>query len=374
MPGLYIHIPFCVQKCVYCDFPSYGGVMDYYGDAYAEALCREIRTCPQQGVAADTVYFGGGTPSLFSAAQIEKILEALHETFCIARDAEITLEANPDSMNREYAAKLADLGVNRISLGIQSLQDDMLRFLGRIHTAAQGVQAVWDVYHGGIRNISVDFMYGLPGQTVEMVAGDMDAIHTLPVTHASIYSLIVEDGTPLQRGIHRGDYVLPDEDTMDAMAQTVHAAMHKAGFHHYEISSYCKESYASRHNMKYWQYVPYIGFGASAHSFDGTRRWANVRSLPQYIRLAGQGNVRDEEIVIDDARAMEDYCFLGLRMREGIDSHAFAVRFGRSVESEFSSVLLRLTGQGLLEKTSYGYRLTGCGLDYGNYVFAQFIR
>lgn len=374
MLGLYIHIPFCVQKCIYCDFPSYGGVLECFHSDYVAALCREIAAAPQQDQTADTIYFGGGTPSLLTPKNIETILQALRQRFTITENAEITLEANPDSMNRAYAKALASLGINRISLGFQSTNDAMLRLLGRIHTAAQGLHAIEDVYNSGIHNISVDFMYGLPTQTLAMVQHDMATLAQLPVTHASIYSLIVEDGTPMKRRVDTGEYILPDDEVVEVMANTVHKAMHGTGFQHYEISSYAKEGYLSRHNTKYWEYTPYIGFGASAHSFDGATRWANVRSLPQYISKAGTEAVRAEVVPIDEQRAVEDYCFLALRMRSGIATKAFQTRFGRPIEAEFGPVLQHLIAQGLLEKTAIFYRLTELGLAYGNYVFSQFIR
>ena len=374
MLGLYIHVPFCVQKCIYCDFPSYGGVIDRFGPSYVEALCREIAATPAQGQTADTIYLGGGTPSLLTPKQLEQILKSLRQRFAITADAEITVEANPESMNKTYAMALASLGVNRVSLGFQSTNDDMLRFLGRVHTVAQGIQAVHDVYRSGIENISVDFMYGLPGQTLAMVQHDMETLVSLPIRHASIYSLIVEEGTKLKRLVDQEEAFLPADDRVEEMANLVHEQMHQAGFQHYEISSYCKPGYASRHNLKYWQYTPYIGFGASAHSFAGMTRWANTRSLPQYITKAGTESVRAETVSIDDKRAVEDFCFLALRMRSGIESKRFLTRFGRSIETEFGSILTHLMTQGLIEKMPYGYRLTDLGLSYGNYVFSQFIR
>lgn len=374
MLGLYVHIPFCVQKCLYCDFPSYGGVYDRFHAAYVEAVCRDIAASPQRGEMADTIYFGGGTPSLLCPDEIGQILTALRQAFTITADAEITVEANPDSMDRAYAAALAALGVNRVSLGLQSTDDALLRLLGRVHTAAQGRAAVEAVYDSGIHNISVDFMYGLPGQTVAMVQDDLQALAALPVTHASIYSLIVEDGTPLKRLVATGQVTLPTDETVEAMAGVVHGAMHEAGFRHYEISSYAKPGYASRHNCKYWQYTPYIGFGASAHSFDGTTRWANVRSLPRYIETAGTDAAKGEVVAISETRAVEDYCFLALRMRQGIDAAAFARRFGRTLESEFGSVIDSLARQGLVAWRGGYLRLTETGLAYGNYVFSHFIR
>lgn len=374
MLGLYVHIPFCVHKCLYCDFPSYGGVYDRFHADYVTAVCREIAAAPGAGEVADTIYFGGGTPSLLRAADIERILTALRRRYAVTAGAEITLEANPDSMSRAYARDLAALGVNRVSLGLQSTDDGLLRCLGRIHTAAQGQKAVQDVWAAGIQNISVDFMYGLPGQTIDLVQDDMQALAELPVTHASIYSLIVEDGTPLKRLVAAGKVGLPADATVETMAAVVHQAMRRNGFRHYEISSYARPGYASRHNLKYWQYTPYVGFGASAHSFDGTTRWANVRSLPQYIQAAGTAAVKGEIVPIDETRAVEDYCFLALRMRQGISDQAFTRRFGRSLAAEFGPVIDALARQGLVAWQDDYLRLTETGLAYGNYVFSQFIR
>lgn len=372
MIGLYVHIPFCVKKCRYCDFPSYSGVESYI-EAYVGALCREISLSPISGQ-ADTVYFGGGTPSLLRPDHIASIMDALSKTFSIAADAEITLEANPDSMDAAYANELRHIGINRVSLGIQSFNDDMLRFLGRVHTSDEGQRAVQAVRRSGIDNISIDLMYGLPGQTEDMVKKDMKILSALPVCHASIYSLIVEEHTPLWNDVRRGYCTLPKDDETEQMGICVHQAMHGLGFSHYEISSYARDGRLSRHNCKYWQYEPYIGFGASAHSFYHRQRWANISNIPSYIRKAGREDVAAERIAIDRKRAVEDYCFLALRMRKGIDYGDFKRRFGCAIEDEFSSVLAHLFSLKLLEKTDYGCRMTAVGRDYGNYVFSQFIR
>ena len=216
MIGLYVHVPFCVKKCRYCDFPSYSGVESYI-NAYVDAVCREISLFPR-GEQADTVYFGGGTPSLLRAGQIGSIMKCLEARFDIAADAEITVEANPDSVSRQYVRELAALGVNRMSLGIQSFDDGMLRFLGRVHTTDEGKRAVQAVWDGGVRNISIDLMYGLPGQTEEMVCADMEVLVSLPVCHASIYSLIVEEHTPLWDDLRKGRCLLPNDEETAQMA------------------------------------------------------------------------------------------------------------------------------------------------------------
>ncbi|KMO86156.1 coproporphyrinogen III oxidase [Megasphaera cerevisiae DSM 20462] len=372
MIGLYVHVPFCVHKCIYCDFPSYGGVSHYIED-YVQALCREIDgfTGTDQ---ADTVYFGGGTPSLLPTQHIQCILDHLRRKFFILDNAEITVEANPDSMDAVYAAALASIGVNRISLGIQSFSDDMLAFLGRIHSAAAGVKAVRAVQDAGIDNVSIDLMYGLPGQTLEMAAYDMEMLSGLSVTHASIYHLIVEEHTPLFYGVQQKKILLPADESNEAMEGNIHAAMHAMGFQHYEISSYARPGYVSRHNCKYWKYVPYIGFGVSAHSFYEDRRWSNIANIPAYIGRAGRECVIHEVITIDRMRAMEDYCFLALRMRKGIVYSDFARRFSCSIESEFGTILNQLLNRKLLENTYQGCCMTDLGLSYGNYVFSQFLR
>lgn len=373
MIGLYIHIPFCVHKCIYCDFPSYGGVSRYI-TGYVQALCREIKAFTPQRLCVDTIYFGGGTPSLLAAAQVAQILEAIGQTFQVTADAEITLEANPDSMDKNYAAAIASLGINRVSLGIQSFNDCMLQFLGRVHTAAAGRQAIENVWKGGIENISIDLMYGLPHQTIPMLKEDMKRLASLPVCHASIYSLIVEEHTPLQAGLQQHAFALPAADDVEVMGRTIHETMHQLGYEHYEISSYAQAGRRSRHNCKYWQYMPYIGFGVSAHSFYQNTRWANMANIPRYIQEAGIGSVAAEITPIDDKRAQEDYCFLALRMHDGISYEAFKKRFGTSIETEFGPILKRLFTQNLLLKTDMGCCLSDLGFSYGNYVFSQFIR
>lgn len=371
--GLYVHIPFCRHKCLYCDFPSYAG-LERYRDGYVQALCRDIAASPYAGEEADTIYIGGGTPSLLAAGEIGRILETLRQTFRIADEAEITMEANPDSLSYDKAAALADCGVSRLSLGVQSFSDAMLSFLGRVHTAAQGEAAIQAAYDAGIHNLSLDLMYGLPGQTLADVRRDVERLSQLPVVHASIYSLIVEEGTQLKAGLEKGEWQLPPDEATEAMARTVHDAMHDYGFHHYEISSYAKGPFESRHNSKYWTYEPYIGFGVSAHSFDGKMRWANVANIPAYIQMAGKGSIVAESVAIDAERAVEDYCFLALRRRAGIDYGDYARRFGKAIEDDFGPVIDQLVRQGLLERTAQGCCLSEEGLGYGNYVFSKFIR
>lgn len=373
MIGVYIHIPFCKQKCLYCDFPSYGGILRYK-EAYVDALCREIGASPYGGAVVDTVYFGGGTPSLLSTAEAVRIMTAVRKTFTVVPEAEVTFEGNPESLNGAYAADLAAAGVNRLSFGVQTFDDRLLRSLGRAHTAAMAREAVTAAVAGGIKNISVDLMYGLPGQTTDDVAASVRRLLQLPVVHASVYSLIVEDGTPLQRLVAGGKVTLPGAAAVEAMGAIVRRQLAAGGFEHYEISSYAVKGRRSRHNSKYWQCLPYIGFGVSAHSFVGNRRWSNIANIPTYCERAGRETVAAEETVITRQRAMEDYCFLALRMKDGIDYVKFAAQFGCAITEPFGRVLASLEKQGLITGTERGCRLSSAGLAYGNYVFGKFLQ
>lgn len=371
--GIYVHIPFCRQKCCYCDFPSYGGI-SHYMEPYVNALCRELDASDKTGIETDSIYLGGGTPSLLSTAQVGQILGCLSQRFLLTRDTEITLEVNPDSFDRNYAEGLLKLGVNRISIGIQSFQPQLLTCLGRIHTAGQAVKAVQAAAQAGFMNVSADLMYGLPGQTEEMLSSDLEQLLSLPLCHASVYSLILEKGTRFWHDVQRGMLCLPDDDTVQHMADMVHQAFLRHGFEHYEISSYARPGRRSRHNVKYWRYEPYISFGVSAHSFYHDVRAAHIANIPEYIRKAGKSSVWAERIAIDKKRAEEDYCFLALRMRDGLDFSDFRKRFDTPIETAFGPVLELLYNQGLLEQTIHGCRLTALGLSYGNYVFSRFIR
>ncbi|MCI1821219.1 MAG: radical SAM family heme chaperone HemW [Megasphaera sp.] len=373
MLGIYIHIPFCQKKCRYCDFPSYGGV-SYFLSHYVKALCREIMYAAGAGETADTIYLGGGTPSLLTAQQVESILGAVRNHFSVNSSAEITIEANPNNITETYVQDLCSIGVNRFSLGVQSFSDEQLQRLGRIHTAEEGKHAVMTIREGGISNISADLMFGLPGQSAADVYTDLRILTQLPITHASIYSLIVEEHTLLWDDIRHQRVFLPDEREKEAMVELVHENMAAEGFEHYEISSYCLPGFRSRHNSKYWQYSPYLGFGVSAHSFYQNKRFANIANIPEYIHNAGVSSVVETSVSITSKRAAEDYCILALRMCDGIDYEKFHTLFSTTVETEFGDIIERLFAQQLLVPISSGCRLSKLGFSYGNYVFEQFIR
>lgn len=376
--GIYVHIPFCKQKCSYCDFPSYEGLGDYY-DQYVTALVEEIhvwtKTYPESASRqVVTLYAGGGTPSELNLKQWQSIMDAIGSHFRLATDAEITLEANPHDLTLDYLQGLRDLGFNRISFGIQSFQPELLALLRRGHTKEDALAAVPLAREAGFKNVSIDFIYGLPKQTMKDLEESLNYATTLGVDHVSIYGLQLEEGTLLKREVDAKRITLPDEDTVEAMYDYVIEGLQSRGFERYEISNFAKHGAYSRHNTRYWQYVDYLGFGSGAHSFYGGVRRFNKAYVVPYIQdlMAGTLPVEDMEI-IDDHRHREDYTFLALRTKWGIDEGDFEARFGESLTSIYGEVLTSLMAKQLLIYDHGHYRLTPLGAKHGNYVFAQFI-
>lgn len=372
--GAYIHIPFCKQKCYYCDFPSYGGVEKYI-PAYVKALCTEMRHSAFAHSLLDTIYIGGGTPSILTPGQLESILATVRNTFTVTNTAEVTLEVNPQSVNSSYYPALLAIGINRLSFGVQSFQDGELNRIGRTHTAQEAEQSIRAAYAAGISNISADLIYGLPGQQVRDFEKNVITANTLPLQHISAYGLQLEEGTQFWQWQHQGKLTLPTDPENEAMYDLLCQRLQSAGFEHYEISNFARPGYRSRHNMKYWQYDDYIGFGASAHSFVNGKRYAAVANIPRYIQAAGtiDGTVV-ENIVIMPERAVEDYCFLALRTSDGISYESFRNRFGYEITDIFGTVIDKLLQEKLLQRTPAGVCLSNIGVKYGNYVFGEFIR
>lgn len=309
--GVYVHIPFCRAKCGYCDFNSYAGLEELMAP-YAAAVCTEAR---RYGGAADTIYFGGGTPTLLPLREMERILNVLTKQFRLAPDTEITLEANPATFDRAQAAAYRSMGFNRMSIGVQSFDDALLQRLGRLHDAAQAVQAVEAAAAAGFTNLSIDMMYALPGQTPEGFRRDLQRICSLPVTHVSAYGLKVEEGTPFA-----SQQVTVEEDDYAQMYQELCALLPEMGFAQYEISNFAKAAMASRHNLKYWRRVPYIGLGAGAHSFDGQRRWENVRGVADYMEAAE----RCVEVeALNEQDCLVEELIMGMRLTAGVPENLF---------------------------------------------------
>lgn len=377
--GLYVHIPFCKQKCMYCDFPAYQNLQDYY-ETYVYALVQEmdlwVSEHPEsKSKPIDTIYFGGGTPTELSIQQLQMIVDKVKSNFTITDDCHMTIESNPGEVDLQYLTKLVKLGFNRISFGVQTFDDKALTMLHRSHNGEKAKQAVYDAKEAGFTDINIDLIYGLPRQTLEDIQYNLNILKDLPINHISTYGLQVEVGTYLYHLVQKNLISIPSESIDEAMYDTMMEGLKELGFERYEISNFAKDSSYSRHNLKYWHYVDYLGFGAGAHSFyEGIRR-SNNRNVMPYIQAVDRYTMPTIDIeTITVERAQEDFCFLALRTKWGLDEQKFDDRFGVSVHNLFGNILEDLVTKGLLEYQNGSYHLSSEGAKHGNYVFSQFIR
>lgn len=373
---IYIHIPFCVRKCLYCDFLS-APADEGTRERYLEALLTEIRGRGREyaGRPVTSVFFGGGTPSLLGGVQIKGLLDTLSGSFLLARDAEITLEANPGTVDPEKLSAYARAGVNRLSIGLQSADNGELSAIGRIHTWEQFLEAYHQARQAGFANINVDLMSTLPGQSLESYCSTLKKVLSLapPPEHISAYSLILEEGTPLYDRYQAGLADIPDEDTDRRMYQETKRMLEEAGYRRYEISNYAKEGFACRHNCGYWRRKDYLGLGLGASSMTGNVRFKNGEELSRYLRdpLGCRQDVQRLAVT----EQMEEYMFLGLRLTDGVEAGGFQEAFGCTPGEKYGSVIDKNIQDGLLEYRDEGRRLalTERGLDLANYVMAQFL-
>lgn len=377
--GLYVHIPFCKQKCMYCDFPAYQNLQDYY-ETYVYALVQEmdlwVSEHPEsKAKPIDTIYFGGGTPTELSIQQLQMIVDKIKSTFTIDENCHMTIESNPGEVDLQYLTKLVKLGFNRISFGVQTFDDKALTMLHRSHDGEKAIQAVYDAKEAGFTDINIDLIYGLPRQTLEDIQHNLNIVKDLPINHISTYGLQVEVGTYLYHLVQKNLISIPSESIDESMYDTMMAGLKELGIERYEISNFAKGNSYSRHNLKYWHYIDYLGFGAGAHSFyDGIRR-SNNRNVMPYIQSVDRyimPTIDTETITVE--RAQEDFCFLALRTKWGLDEQKFEDRFGVSVHNLFGNILEDLVTKGLLEYQNGSYHLSSEGAKHGNYVFSQFIR
>lgn len=374
--ALYVHIPFCAARCHYCDFNTYAG-LDSHFERYAAALATEImRVGAERGrPPVSSVFLGGGTPTVLPRVLLARVMAACRAAFAVMEDAEITSEANPGTADASLFAALHEMGVNRLSMGVQSLDDAELRWLGRIHGADEAVVAYHAARRARFENINLDFMFGLPGQSIETWRRTLDRAIDLHPEHLSLYGLTVEHGTPLYDRVRRGLQVPPSDDLAADCYLLASDRLAAAGHEQYEISNWSRPGRQCRHNLIYWRHEPYLGFGAGAHSFAGDRRWWNVRPVPEYIQRveSGASPERDGE-PIGRSVAMGEFMMLGLRLvQEGVTDAAFRSRFGVDVEAVFGDEIDRLVRRGLLERLSDRLRLTSGGRLLGNQVFAEFL-
>jgi oxygen-independent coproporphyrinogen-3 oxidase len=372
--GVYIHIPFCKSRCSYCDFAT-----DIYRDAawverYVAVLCSEIDafTPPEGGAQSiDTIYFGGGTPSLLLPGEIKSILNKIDLKFEISNFKEITMEMNPATATPAKLAAYRSLGVNRASFGVQTFNDRALKLLARGHDAEDARVTFKMLRDAGFDNISFDLIAGLPGQTLEDWSANLDQAIAMQPEHLSLYLLEIHESTPLAEQVRTGRQPRPDDEVSAEMYELMPDRLAAAGYEQYEISNFAKPGFESRHNSKYWSLDPVFGFGVSAHSFDGRRRYANERDTAKYVDMIEQTG--SAEVMREDIDLASEYVFLGLRLESGIDLADYRQRFGRDLIASYRADIERLTDAGLIRHTDGRLRLSPKGKLFSNEVFAAFV-
>jgi oxygen-independent coproporphyrinogen-3 oxidase len=370
--GVYVHIPFCVRKCHYCDFNAGPGSVEAR-EQYVSALCGEIAQAPA-GLTARTLFFGGGTPSELSGTQLGAIVRSLRGRFEFAPDAEWTIECNPGTVTPASLAEMRALGFRRISLGVQSFHDPHLRSLGRIHDADAAVEAFQWAGEAGFADRSVDLIFGLPDQTMKEWQADLERAVSLGPEHLSIYGLTIEHGTEFGRRADAGMLPLPGEDLAAEMYEAALDTLGSAGYEQYEISNWARPGHRSRHNQIYWRNEPYLGFGVSAASYMGGTRWTNVGNQRVYAeRVAAGRSCRQQEERLSGAKAAGEAIMLALRTRDGADLESLSLRYELDLRRHFDESMKRMSGLGLLEEQQGRVRLTRRGLLLANSVFCEFI-
>uniref|UniRef100_C6E646 Heme chaperone HemW n=1 Tax=Geobacter sp. (strain M21) TaxID=443144 RepID=C6E646_GEOSM len=378
--GLYLHFPFCLKKCLYCDFNSTpAGGSDHRG--YVELLLKEMelrQAALPEPVIAPTLYLGGGTPSLMAPELVGLIVDAARKSFSLEPDAEVTLEANPGTLTPERLQGYRSAGVNRLSLGIQSFEDRLLKRLGRVHSCAEALSAYQDARRAGFDNISIDLMHSLPGQSLSQWREALELAVSLAPEHVSAYALSIEEGTPFERLHDVGELPLPGEEEAAAMFEATAAVLSKAGYRHYEISNYAKPGRHSRHNSAYWSRLSYLGFGAGAHSFwnpDGLgRRWKNPGEAAAYaagIRVGIPADEEPEQLTLEDA--LSECFFLGLRVLDGLDLAPLFERYGESALAPHLKQVAALEKKGALTREGSRIRISPDAVILANGIFSSFV-
>lgn len=370
--GLYSHIPFCKHKCPYCDFYSVTARDDMA--AFLSALHREIALRSDPQMAVNTVYFGGGTPSLCAPQAVSELLAAMRAHFDIHENAEITLEANPGAVRGDDLVHLREAGVNRLNIGVQSFRGEALRFLGRIHNRAEAVAVIDRARAAGFDNLGLDLICGLPGQTVADWEADLEQALTFRPEHLSCYILTFEPGTPMTRDLQQGRLIPPDEDRVVELFETTATFLAGRGYDHYEISNFARTpDFRSHHNLKYWHFEPYLGFGPSAHSYRDRRRSWNLADIAGYTQRLLQSRLPEgsyEEL--SQEQQLLEALLLGLRLKEGFNVAAFEKRFKLSVQATFGRLLNQLAEEGCLADRAGHCALTIKGMRYHNSISARF--
>ncbi len=366
MKGLYIHIPFCKQKCLYCDFVSFADKSSRKNE-YLDALIKEMDA--YKGEEVDTVFIGGGTPSVLSCSEITRLLDAINDKFILNPDTEFTMEINPGTVDKEKMKAMYRGGVNRVSVGVQTFNDNELKAIGRIHNGETAIATVKALEEMGFKNISIDLMMSLPYQTEENFKNNLEIAMGLPINHISIYSLIIEENTPIYIKYESGEFIEPDEDVDRKLYKHTKDYLTKNGFNRYEISNYAKTGYESKHNLKYWDCEEYIGVGLNAHSYVDGVRYYNTSDFEEYL----SGKFREGEDVLTTKDRMGEFMMLGLRKCEGIDINKFKSLFGNDIRNCYGDVIEKFISLGALEMAGEKLRLTDYGLDISNTVMCEFL-
>jgi oxygen-independent coproporphyrinogen-3 oxidase len=380
MNGLYIHVPFCVQKCLYCDFYSVTdlGLTDDWTRAVTLEIQRVSATETPANRTVDTVYFGGGTPSVLTPAQIDSLLQTVSACYDLTGGAEITLEMNPGTVTAAILKDLNRLGINRLSVGVQSFDDRNLSFLGRIHTAGEAETILEAARNQGFHNVGIDIIHGLPGQTARDLERDLDRALLFEPAHLSCYMLSYEEGTPLFKRREKGLISPLAEGPSARLFRTVMDRLEQAGYLHYEISNYASAPETrSRHNMKYWDGRPYRGFGPAAHSYlpdEHSRSW-NVRDIGRYLDRVNRGlSAEEDHEILSQSQEITEAVYLGLRTRSGIDLAMFDARFGVDFRGMFGEAMAPFLAQGLLAVSDEAVCLSRNGLLFADHITARLVR
>ena len=371
--GIYVHIPFCKQKCYYCDFVSYCNKNDLI-EKYIQAVKKEIQL-QEIRTEINTIYIGGGTPSYIEAKYIKEILEEI-KAKNVSKEAEITIEVNPGTVTLEKLKEYKKCGINRLSIGLQSTQDNLLKMIGRIHNFEQFLETYKMARKVGFKNINVDLMLGLPGQKISDLKESLEKVLELEPEHISVYSLIVEENTPIASKIEKNELILPEEETERNMYWYVKNTLELNGFHHYEISNFAKKGFESKHNLNCWNQEEYIAFGVAAHSYVDNVRYSNTENLEKYIENIDLGipeNNRTIHEVQNEDDKKKEYMLLGLRKIDGVKISEFKNLFGENPIYLYRNELDKLSKQGLVEVDKDIVKLTNKGIDLANLVWEEFV-
>lgn len=369
-PSLYIHIPFCKSKCKYCDFTSFSS-MEAYSKAYIKALCKEILSYKEYTF--ETIFIGGGTPTYLSLEDLSLLLQTI-ALLKKSTDCEITIECNPGTIDYIKAKLIYDMGVNRVSIGLQSTKDEILKSLGRIHNYEKFLETFNTLRAIGFKNINIDIMFGLPSQKLSDYLDTLEKVVSLNPEHISNYSLIVEENTPFYTMLEEGTLALPSEEEEEEMNKASEEILEKYGYKKYEISNYAREGYRCRHNIVYWRLLEYIGCGVAAHSYIGGKRFSEVCDVIEYIKLREEGKSTIESYHINSLEdQIEEYMFMGLRMIEGVSMSEFNKRFGFDIFKIYKKVIEHYINLDLLRISGDYLALTKRGLQLSNVVMSDFI-